>query len=68
MNTATLSSKFQLGVPAAVRKAMGLKAGQKFVFITAGDRIELLPVRSAKSMRGAFPGLDTDIPREGDRL
>lgn len=47
---------------------MGLTAGQKFQIVTYGDRIELVPLRSLQSMRGFLAGIDTDVPREDDRL
>ncbi|MGE0683530.1 MAG: AbrB family transcriptional regulator, partial [Candidatus Binatia bacterium] len=31
-------------------------------------RIELIPVRPVKQMRGFLKGIDTTIVREGDRL
>jgi AbrB family looped-hinge helix DNA binding protein len=64
----TLSSKFQIAIPKAVRERMGLKAGQKLQIVTYGDRIELLPQREMQSMRGFLRGIDTDVPRESDRV
>ena len=32
------------------------------------DRVEFIPVRSPKSMRGFLKGIDTTIEREEDRL
>lgn len=31
------------------------------------DRIELIPLRAAKTLRGTLRGLDTAMPRDGDR-
>jgi hypothetical protein len=31
-------------------------------------RIELIPVRPIKKMRGFLKGIDTSVPREGDRV
>lgn len=67
-DTLTLSSKFQVAIPKAVRERMGLTAGQKFQIVTYGDRIELVPLRSLQSMRGFLAGIETDVPREHDRL
>jgi AbrB family looped-hinge helix DNA binding protein len=39
--TATLSSKGQLVLPKAIRDRLGLKPGDKVVFMTRQDRIEL---------------------------
>lgn len=66
--TLTLSPKFQVAIPKSVRERMELTAGQKFQIVTYGDRIELLPLRSLQSMRGFLAGIDTDVPREDDRL
>lgn len=58
MTSATLSSKFQLVIPKAIRDELQLKAGQKFVVITKGDVIELIPQRSMEWARGLLKGLE----------
>ena len=68
MQSTTVSPKFQVVIPLAVRKAMGLVPGVKLQVVQFEDRIELIPMRSARSLRGALAGLDTDVPREGDRV
>jgi AbrB family looped-hinge helix DNA binding protein len=68
MDTVTLSPKFQVVIPQAVREAMGLKAGEKFRVMRYGDRVELIPVRRIKDLRGFAPGLDTTTDRDADRL
>ena len=68
METVTISPKFQVVIPKAIRDRLKLKAGQRVQAIAYDDRIELVPVRPAKALRGAFAGLDTSVPREGDRL
>lgn len=68
MQTTTVSPKFQVVIPLAVRKAMGLVAGVKLQVVQFEDRIELIPVRKAKSLRGALAGIDTSVPRDGDRV
>lgn len=67
METITISPKFQVVIPKAIRERLKLQVGQKVQALVYGDRIELVPVRSARSLRGAFEGLDTTVPREGDR-
>jgi hypothetical protein len=32
------------------------------------NRIELVPVRPARKLRGFVKGIDTSVPREGDRV
>ena len=58
MKSATLSSKYQLAIPKAIRKELGLQAGQEFAVIAKGDVIELVPLRSLKAARGMFKGSD----------
>ncbi len=46
---------------------MGLKPGQKLQVIAHDNRIELIPVRPIRQMRGFLKGIDTSVEREGDR-
>lgn len=64
MQTATLSSKYQLAIPKAIRETLNLKAGQKFTVIAKGNIIELVPVRSLQAMRGMLKGANTDNYRD----
>lgn len=68
MNTVILSPKFQVVIPKAIREILGLKPGQKIQAIVYQNRIELIPVKSAKKMRGFIKGIDTEIERERDRV
>ena len=68
METVTISPKFQVVIPKPTRDALRLVAGQKVKVIAFENRIELIPVRSMKKMRGFLKGIDTSVPREGDRL
>jgi AbrB family looped-hinge helix DNA binding protein len=63
----TVSPKFQVVIPKIVREGMGLAPGDKLQVIADGDRIVLVPSRPIKSLRGLAPGIDTRVPREGDR-
>ncbi len=56
MVSATLSSKYQLAIPKAIREKLDLKAGQTFILIAKGDVIELIPQRSLDEARGLFKG------------
>ena len=67
MNTVTISPKFQVVIPKALRDRLKLKAGQQVQAIAYDDRIELVPVRPARTLRGAMKGLDTAVPRDRDR-
>jgi len=52
MTTATVSSKYQIAIPKAVREAMQILPGQQFEFIPMGQVIQLAPKTSIKSLRG----------------
>ena len=67
MTTITISTKFQIVIPKEIRDLLGLRPGQKVQAIAYEDRIELIPVRRMKSMRGFLPGIDTSVDREPDR-
>ena len=68
METVTISPKFQVVIPKAIRELLKLKPGQKIQAIVYGNRIELIPIRSAKRMRGFVRGIDTTVDREEDRV
>ena len=68
MYTVTVSPKFQVVIPQAIRKSLGLQPGQKVQAILYQDRIELIPIKPMQSMRGFLKGIDTAIDGEADRL
>jgi AbrB family looped-hinge helix DNA binding protein len=69
MVSITLSSKFQLSIPKAVREDLNLHAGQKFAVITKGDIISLVPIPELADLRGIAKGADTSDYRDRtDRL
>ena len=68
MSTVTLSPKFQVVIPQQVRQLLGLTPGEKLRVVSYAGRVELIPVRSMKSLRGFLKGMDTAIDRERDRV
>lgn len=68
MNTVTVSPKFQVVIPLAIRDAMRLKPGEKLRVIRYQDRVEMIRVRPIRKMRGFLKGMDTLIDRDADRL
>jgi AbrB family looped-hinge helix DNA binding protein len=62
-----VSPKFQVVIPKEVRERLGLSPGQRIQLVVYGDRIELIPVRPMRRMRGFLEGIDTRVPREEDR-
>ncbi len=67
MDAVTVSPKFQVVIPRAVRKSLGIKPGQKVQVIQYGDRVELIPMKPVKQTRGFLKGINTNVQREPDR-
>ncbi|MEA3247358.1 MAG: AbrB/MazE/SpoVT family DNA-binding domain-containing protein [Gemmatimonadota bacterium] len=67
MSVVTVSPKFQVVIPRAIREALGLEPGQKVQAFEYEGRIEFVPLRPAKALRGFVKGLDTTVTRERDR-
>jgi len=55
-DTATLSAKFQISIPKAVRAARRWEAGQEFAFIPKGTGVILVPVPRAIKLAGIAKG------------
>lgn len=68
METVKVSSKFQIVIPRSVREAMDIRPGQEMQVVLYDGRIELLPVRDVRSLRGFLRGIDTSVEREDDRV
>lgn len=68
MTTATISPKFQVVIPQAIREALHLKPGEKLRVLRHANRVEFIPVRPIQKMRGFLKNMDTTIEREADRL
>ncbi len=67
--TATLSSKFQISIPKAVRSAQQWEAGQVFAFIPKGTGVLLVPVPDRAELAGLAEGATPDDYRDrSDRL
>lgn len=67
MLAVTVSPKFQVVIPLAVREQLNIEAGQKLQVVAFDRRIELLPIEPARRLRGFLAGIATDVPREDDR-
>ena len=68
MKAVTVSSKFQVVIPREVRESMDLQPGTRVQVLQYENRIELIPLREPKALRGFIPGIDTEVDREGDRV
>ena len=67
MSVVTVSPKFQVVIPRHIREALKLEPGQKVQAFEYEGRVEFVPIRPAKALRGFLRGLDTSVPRERDR-
>ena len=67
MNTVTVSPKFQVVIPLAVRQRMKLQPGTKLVVVEFNGGLRLLPLQAPAALRGIARGIDTRIEREPDR-
>jgi len=68
MVTVTVSSKYQVVIPVAIRDKLNIRVGQKIQLIPYQDRIEFVPIQDIRKMRGFLKGIDTKVPREEDRI
>jgi len=68
MNTVTLSKEYQLVFPEEICEATGIKSGTSFEVIHYNNRIELIPLKPIKNLKGIFKGIDTNIIRDNDRI
>lgn len=64
METVTVSSKFQVVIPRSVRDALDIRPGEKIQVLQYNDRIEFIPLKDMKKMRGFLKGIDTSVIRE----
>ena len=64
MDAVTISPKYQVVIPRAIREKWNVKPGQKVRFIVYGNRLEIVPVRDIKSARGFLKGMSSNIERE----
>jgi len=69
MHMSIISPKYQIAIPKEVREQMELKAGTKVHIVSYQDRIELIPVKVMRTMKGFIKTrFDTTISREKDRM
>lgn len=62
--TATLSSKFQISIPKAVREQQHWQAGQEFVFIPKGKGMLIMPVPELEQLAGLAAGANAENIRD----
>lgn len=68
MTEVTVSPKYQIVIPKEIRESMGIVSGQKVQIMSYQGRIEVIPLKPIKQMRGFLKGIDTSVVRENDRI
>lgn len=69
MNSVKISPKYQVVIPKEIRSRLSISAGDRLQIIPFEGRIELVPSRGVKQLRGIAKGIDTQVDRESvDRL
>jgi len=68
MTAVTVSPKFQVVIPKDIRESMGIFSGQKVQILTYQNRIELIPLKPMKELKGFLKGIDTGVSRDEDRV
>lgn len=54
----TVSPKYQVVIPRPIRESLGLRPGQKVQALLYQDRVEFVPFRPVKGMRGFLRGIE----------
>ncbi len=68
VDTIIISPKYQVVIPKSIRERLKLRPGQKVQAIVYDNRIELVPVKPVRQLKGFLKGIDTTVPREKDRV
>jgi AbrB family looped-hinge helix DNA binding protein len=68
MAAITVSSKYQIVIPRQIRNSLRIRPGQKLQVLQYRNRIEIVPLKPLRQMRGFLKGINTEIQREPDRV
>jgi len=68
MNNVKVSTKYQIVIPKRIRNITNIKPGMELELIAYDNRIELIPLKPIKNLKGILKGMDTKIIRDKDRL
>jgi AbrB family looped-hinge helix DNA binding protein len=68
MEAVKVSPKFQVVIPRKIRESLGIRPGQRIQVLVYDGRVEFIPLRRMKEMRGFLRGIDTTVERDQDRV
>jgi AbrB family looped-hinge helix DNA binding protein len=68
MDSVVVSTRYQVVIPREIRTSLDIKPGTRFQVLRYDNRIELIPVKPVREMRGFLRGMDTAIEREKGRF
>ena len=68
MESVKVSPKFQVVIPQSIRESLKINPGERIHVLQYENRIEYIPERKMKSMRGFLKGIDTSVKRDQDRI
>lgn len=64
MESVAISPKYQVVIPKNIRKAYNLRPGERMIMISYEGRIEMVPERDIRSMRGFLKGMNPEFTRD----
>lgn len=68
MTSVTVSPEYQIVIPKEICQSIGIVPGQKVQIISCQGRIEVIPLKPMKEMKGFLKGIDSSVARDEDRL
>lgn len=68
MTSVSISPKFQVVIPKEIRETLHLVAGQRMEVRLTEGKVEFVPEKSILSYRGRWPGVDSTVVRDADRV
>ncbi len=66
MESAKVSSKYQVAIPTSVRDRLHLRPGERLQVVSFDDRIQLVRIRPMRGTRGFLKGFDARFERDED--
>jgi AbrB family looped-hinge helix DNA binding protein len=68
METVKVSPQFHVVFPRKIRESLGIRPGQRLQVLVYEGRVELIPLKPMKEMRGFLRGIDSSLERDQDRV